>query len=206
MQTRSTTAACGLVLVWALSVGGGLIFLMRYENAPGQSADCPLSWPAASSIARIPGQYTLLVFAHPRCSCTQATLRELERLLAQEHEKLQVVVLMACPKDAGDDWLESPLVERALSLPHVQVVEDREAREATRFGVATSGQALLFDPTGRLRFQGGITPSRAHSGDNAGRSAILSVLQDNQAVETCPSAAVFGCALRADESVAGSDR
>jgi hypothetical protein len=70
---------------------------------------------------------------------------------------------------------------------------DEGGAEARRFGAATSGQALLYDAAGRLVFSGGITPARGHSGDSAGRDAIIRWVERGTAPQK--SAFVFGCSL-----------
>src|SRR5712691_5642885 len=57
----------------------------------------------------------------------------------------------------------------------------------------TSGQTVLYDSQGRLLFSGGITGSRGHSGDNAGRSSIVSLV--NAGVADQKETIVFGCPL-----------
>ena len=75
----------------------------------------------------------------------------------------------------------------------MQSVRDDGGAEARAFGVETSGQTLLYDAAGKLRFNGGITGSRGHAGDNAGRKALVALIG-----ETAPDrngASVFGCPL-----------
>jgi hypothetical protein len=75
------------------------------------------------------------------------------------------------------------------------VLSDVDGAEARRFGAETSGHTFLFDSAGRLLFNGGITESRGHSGDNAGESAIVSLVNDR--VSTRAETFVFGCSLAA---------
>jgi hypothetical protein len=73
------------------------------------------------------------------------------------------------------------------------VIRDQGGVEARRFDVEGSGHVLLYAPSGKLLFSGGITPSRGHEGDNAGRSAIVSlILRGHAPVDHTP---VFGCSL-----------
>ena len=58
---------------------------------------------------------------------------------------------------------------------------------------STSGQTLLFDRDGDLIFSGGITGGRGHSGDNAGRDAIVSLVESGES--TLDETPVFGCSL-----------
>src|SRR4051812_18830224 len=76
----------GMQVLWALWLAvliGGAGGLWSYANRPGIQADAPLRWPGASAIRPEPGRPTLLVFAHPRCPCTRASIEELSRLLAR---------------------------------------------------------------------------------------------------------------------------
>jgi hypothetical protein len=75
------------------------------------------------------------------------------------------------------------------------VIEDRGEHERRRFAVATSGQVVVYDATGRLRFSGGITADR-HGGPNPGRAAVERVLRGE--ADTPAEAAVFGCPLVCD--------
>jgi hypothetical protein len=52
---------------------------------------------------------------------------------------------------------------------------------------------MVYDAGGALLFSGGITGSRGHAGDNAGRSSIVALL--NRLPGTHTSTNVFGCSL-----------
>ncbi len=79
------------------------------------------------------------------------------------------------------------------ALPGLTIWPDLGGEEARRFGMATSGHVLLYDPEGRRIFSGGITPARGHRGDNRGRQAVLDrILGTERGIAESP---VFGCAL-----------
>lgn len=92
-----------------------------------------------------------------------------------------------------DEWVKTDLWHAAAAIPGVQVNVDHEGEEARLFQAVTSGQTLLYDSEGGLVFQGGITLSRGHAGDNPGRDAIESLLK--QKIPSATSPPVFGCAL-----------
>jgi hypothetical protein len=178
---------------WVLVIGVGLGLLWGYENGPGQAAAPPSHWPPDSSIHLATDRATLVMLTHPHCPCTRASIGELARLMAQAQGRLTAYTIFLKPTGSSDDWQKSDLWQTAASIPGVCVLQDDGGREARRFHAATSGQTLLYDPSGRLLFSGGITGSRGHSGDNAGRSAIVSLLNtgEAEAAETF----VFGCPL-----------
>jgi hypothetical protein len=51
----------------------------------------------------------------------------------------------------------------------------------------------MYDRDGRLLFQGGITISRGHAGDNPGRSALVALLNHELVSEV--ETPVYGCSL-----------
>ncbi|HYV66235.1 MAG TPA: RedB protein [Myxococcales bacterium] len=185
---------------WLAAVAGGFAFLLRYKNTPGQAGGAaPELWPAGSAIARTAGRATLLLFAHPRCVCTRASLAELNKMMASFQGRLDAKVLFWMPRDAPADWSSGDLWTSAAHIPGVAVTRDEDGREASRFGVATSGGVVLYDGSGRLLFQGGITQSRGHEGDSFGEERIVSLLTTGAADRA--DAPVFGCALNQEPPV-----
>ena len=180
--------------LWLLAAGSGMAVLWAYGATPGTPAEPPSKWPAKSTLARQAGRPTLLVFAHPHCPCSRASIEELDRLLASAGALPQVHVLFAKPDGTDPEWEHTDLWRRAAAIPGVSIDRDDGGREAERFGVATSGQVLLYDVAGDLRFAGGITPSRGHEGDSAGRSMLQNLLASRQVDQDVTP--VFGCALR----------
>lgn len=196
MSRWIVTVGC---LCCAVLIGAGFTALERYENTPGRSEPAPSVRPQLTRLPTEAGKPGLLVFAHPECSCTRATLDELARVLAQSPRPVSVCVLFSVPRHGADDWRRSEMWRQAAAIPGVQVQMDPDGVLARRFGAFTSGQTLLYGTDGRLEFRGGLTASRGHEGDNAGSDAVLALL----AGRTVPRAQtpVFGCAL-----YRGSDR
>ena len=89
---------------------------------------------------------------------------------------------------------------RAAGIPGVAVHCDEDGVECRRFHAETSGYTVLYDSRGKLLFQGGITSSRGHEGDNAGRSAVESIVQHKLFSQV--RTPVYGCSLLATESSA----
>ncbi len=170
----------------------GLTLLWRYENASGPAAAPPSQWPLASGIHLATDRATLIMLAHPHCPCTRASIGELARLMAQAQGRVTAYALFVKPAGSSDDWENTDLWRNAAGIPGVNVVVD-DGVEAQRFHAVTSGQTVLYNAEGHLLFSGGITGSRGHSGDNEGRSAIVSLLNTGEAERAETS--VFGCPL-----------
>jgi hypothetical protein len=179
--------------VWLLAAAAGLAVLWRYDNAPGENAAAPRTWPAGTTLIRSTEQPTLILLAHPQCTCTLASLAELAEALARATVRPKTYVLFLRPEGFSDEWAKSDLWRTASALPDVTVILDPEGMEARRFGVSTSGQTLLYDNTGTLLFAGGITGARAHQGDNDGRRSIVALLNRKTPGRTATN--VFGCSL-----------
>jgi hypothetical protein len=183
-----------LAAFWVITLGFGMRALIRYENAPGQVGTVPASWPAASKIPRSREHYTLVMLAHPRCPCTRASMGELAQIMARlRTAPLEAYVLFWKPKNGGAEWDDTELRRSAAEIPGVHIVTDVEGEEARLFGAETSGHAELFDATGHRIFSGGITASRGHAGDNAGETAIESLVKNRPVTQK--STLVFGCSL-----------
>jgi hypothetical protein len=180
-------------ILWLSVVGFGLHKIWRYENDPGISLSAPAQWPADSQISPAHSQATLVMFAHPQCPCTRASVGELALLMANCQGRLTAYVLFFKPKDFPADWEKTDLWHSAAAIPGVSVLQDEDGLEARRFHGATSGHTLLYDAEGQLLFSGGITASRGHSGDNVGRSAIISLLTEGKAEQK--ETFTFGCSL-----------
>jgi hypothetical protein len=179
---------------WLLAVAGGFAILWKYKTTPGDAgALSPGSWPAGTAVRPSADRATLLLFAHPRCDCTRATVAELARLMARFHERLEARVLFWTPPEAPADWSKGDLWTSAERIPGVTALRDAGGAEASRFGVATSGAVVLYDPRGRLLFKGGVTAARGHEGDSFGQERIASLLTTGTADRA--DAPVFGCAL-----------
>jgi len=195
----SITARPTLILAtWLALAGVGLSTLWSYGSAPGDPGTPPASWPLSSrggSVELRSERFTLVMFAHPHCPCTRASLEELDRLMVHAGARVAATVLFFDSPAFDEAWNESDLYERARAIPGVACRRDPLGAEARRFGAATSGHVVLYRPDGSLAFAGGITPGRGHAGDNVGRTAILALL-DGDADEA--RSAVYGCRLLDD--------
>lgn len=186
-----------LLAVWSALLGGGFWRLFMYANTPGAAAFAHPQWPADTLLSRGKKIPTLLVFAHPHCPCSEASIGELERLIPHIKGKVKVFVVFFKPNNQSNDWAKERLWEKAQVIPEVNLVLDTGGAEATRFDAKTSGQAFLYDSNGTLVFNGGITPARGHGGDNLGRDSILDFVDTGKT--DIPKTSVFGCALKNPE-------
>jgi hypothetical protein len=179
------------VIVWLAALGIGFGWLAAYKATPGEVACTDTQWPADSALRLDRQKLTLVMFLHPRCPCSRASLEELRSIINSTKDTLSVQVVFYQPDD-DDSWRTTDICTCARQLSGVRVSCDLDGGEARRFGATTSGHTFVYSPDGRLHFCGGITASRGHVGANAGSDAILALCK-NQGATECTS--VFGCAL-----------
>lgn len=179
-------------LLWAGTVAAAYQAIRRFETTPGESATAPPVWPASERIARTNGEWSLVMLVHPHCSCSRASVQELQAVLDKAPATLRTYVLVYRPSTVAAGWENTQVVENATKLRRAKVLIDENGREADRFGGFTSGQTFLYDDRGALRFAGGITSLRGHAGLNSGRTGIIDILRTRSGAGTHP---VFGCAI-----------
>ena len=174
-------------------VGAGFVRMLGYQFTNGHAGETPAHWPRGTTLPLDQERKTLIMFAHPRCPCTRASLEELNRLMARRSQSVAVHVKFLRPPRVVDGWTKTDLRQGVAAIPGINVSEDLDGSEAARFGAETSGFVVLYDPQGRLLFKGGITGSRGHVGDNEGQGAVSALLAGESSVPR--RTRVFGCSL-----------
>ncbi|QDS93935.1 hypothetical protein FF011L_27120 [Roseimaritima multifibrata] len=184
-----------MLIVWGAVVGAGIGVLWSYEHKPGTVHPTLAVWPAESEIPASQSRPTLVLFAHPKCPCTRASIGELARIMAARTGNVRAYAVFVKPLGASHEaaWEKTDLWNSAQQIPGVTAIVDIDGVEAKRFRAETSGFVVLYDHTGKLQFSGGITASRGHSGDNLGRSTIVALLTGGAAQTNNTKA--FGCGL-----------
>ncbi len=185
------------IATWALVSAVGFARLWKYEGAAGTFSTPPTHWPSQAERSADAQRATLVMLLHPKCPCSRATIDELAKVMTHCQGQLTARVLVVRPEGAGEGWEQTDLWRGAAAIPGVTLVADQDGRQARMFSGTTSGQTLLYTADGELLFSGGITASRGHSGDNAGRSIIEGLLSHE--IERSKSrqarTPVYGCPL-----------
>ena len=185
-----------VVMFWLFAVLESSIFLTSYQlrsDQPGVVA----SWPSASKIKRTHDSEHLLLFIHPKCVCSHATIDQLKQVLPLSPNDCQFSVAVYCPDGKSQSWLETRLADTIADLKPDEIRLAVDGYEAQQFGVTTSGHLLHFDNNGSLKFSGGITSSRGHRGDCIALKSLKKTLSrksvHHSQLVTFP---VFGCTIR----------
>jgi hypothetical protein len=192
---HSTFKVAVATAIWLAAVVTCMAFMSQYASKPGSAGGSLGQWPVESRIVLDAQHPTLLMFAHPRCPCTRASIRELEQVLSDCQGKVNAQVWFIKPAGTASDWTNTDLWRSAAAIPGVAVHVDENGAETHRFQGETSGQTVLYAPSGQLLFQGGITIARGHEGDNRGVDTIESLLLHKGSPPIGANTPVFGCAL-----------
>ena len=130
---------------------------------------------------------------------------ELERLASQCRDKMALRIVFVRPAGFSEGWEQAQLWNTAKRIEGAVVLSDANGLEADRFGASTSGESFLYSPAGKLLFRGGLTASRGHEGESAGRRAVADLIDRKRSEQV--QSPVFGCPLsnRSSPSLATSD-
>lgn len=190
-RLTAVTAAVAVAL-WSAGVVAGMKQIWSYESTPGGQWTVPATWPDSSLVSADGERATLVMFVHPLCACTRASLIELREALDKVSRPPAVWIVLLSPRGIVKNWNEhvGAIAER---VPEAAIVTDIDGATAAQFGAATSGHVVVYDPKGKLSFSGGITGARGHIGDNDGRRDLVAALRgrDDHGREH----PIFGCGL-----------
>lgn len=178
-----------LLSAWVVMVSAGLFVSLNYEKTPA------LTSPSANAAVDLKPKlgskdYTLVLFAHPKCPCTQATIAELDRFLSRNNN-VSTFVYFYRP-EGNTDWENAANCQLAGKIPGLVSIADFGGKEAKRLNAKASGEVFLFNSRGKLLFQGGITGARGHEGDNWGLDQISAIVHGRPVIA---KHAVYGCSL-----------
>ncbi len=179
-----------LLGVWVIVVLLGFLWVDNYSNTGSLPVDLFTEIPALSAFRKDLGKPLLLVFIHPMCSCSRATLTELDRLAASLQD-VKTYVVFTQPAGRSPAWVKNDLWDKATKMKGITPIIDGGGNEASIFKATTSGHTILFNSKGSQVYAGGLTAARGHVGEAVGQSIIkqwVSKRLDNPLFSK-----VFGC-------------
>lgn len=185
-------------LCWLGVLCAGTVAMLSHAYAVVEAGPAPASLPPVG-LTTEPGLPVVLMFIHPKCPCTRASIAELGRILAAHPERtVSAHVLVYSPGGKPDSWAEADNWKAAEAISGVRVSHDRDGALAARFGAGASGHTLVYHPGGALLYSGGITAARGHMGPSVGGVNAGKALRGEVGI---PSAPAFGCPIVGDADV-----
>lgn len=185
------------VFIWISATAMGVLALAHYSYKASVSP-AVVDWPCDSEIERDASGHVLLIFVHPKCVCSRASLTQLARICSQPTNLCAVTTVFYCPTGQLPSWSQTQLWTEADRLVECDRFIDLGGKEARRFGVNTSGHVLLFDRNGQRIYSGGITSSRGHYGSNSSSDSVVQLLQNKKPERS--ESPVFGCLMLNDSN------
>lgn len=144
-----------------VAVGIGFHSLMLYKGRAGNSHPTPNTWPTNVLLALANDKPTVVMFAHPQCPCTKASLGELESLLSKANNRIEAFIIFYRPVESGDVGVFHRIQanrEGGISESDARNVPERPSDRtpfeswtntpSIRIAKAIPGIRLRFDPNG----------------------------------------------------------
>lgn len=195
-----------LFAFWTLAVTAGAVALLNHSFDGEQTMHAPSAWPEVLGTFNPEGDaLTIVMAAHPQCSCTRASLAQLERLLARFPQQMHALVCVyQMPGQKAQAVQQSAFWKHLEALPGVEPKLDPEGTITALLGAEVSGSVAAFNRTGTLVFQGGLTASRGHEGPSLAIDHLAQLasghVPEKGAVASAP---VFGCRFESASAEGG---
>lgn len=183
-----------LGISWFVLVFIFLSYFYYVVHKPANPGSSPSSWPPNDWIKASSGIPTLILAVHPRCPCSDDTLTELGKLQTTlGSHQLEIHLLFYQPLESSPDWVEGKLWNQAKAMEAVTLHRDPGGHKAIQFGLATSGQVVVYDKQGKKLFGGGITIGSICLDENPSSRLLAKSLKDS--IPLIQETPVYGCSL-----------
>lgn len=193
MILLSRIGGAALVAVWFTAAIFGIASLHRYSGTPAPVGRSQVRWPVSSQIKPSPRKATFVLFLHPHCPCSRASVAVMNEIVTQFPSAAEYHAVFVRPTGVNDDWAETDLFRKCKSMVGLVTSIDEDGSEAKKFGAKASGQTYIYDADHRLAFSGGITPGRGMEGKGEERTMVESAL--SKKLSSPLHSPTFGCAL-----------
>ena len=92
------------VAIWLMLTATGLGALSFYAFTGSSPVQAAQQWPTNEILALDPARPVLVLFLHPRCPCSSASITELHRVLSRYPDVFQTYAVLTVPPGAASDW------------------------------------------------------------------------------------------------------
>lgn len=192
--------------VWLFCCLCATAVLTLYSHTPNDAGAAQVVLTDTNAVQLDENRPTLVMYVHPRCPCTLASVEGLARLQRKFVGRFALRVVFSVPQGMETDWHETSLWESVGRISDCERILDKGGRITRQAGAETSGTVGVYEPDGRLMFWGGVTASRGHAGDSPGTDAIAGYFnnltyQDRTNVYGCPINGPYDAACDIETSV-----
>src|SRR5437867_4170198 len=125
------------IVGWLFFIFLGMHVLWDYDYTAGNTATALAELPAINGIRGNTGRAILLMFVHPHCPCSRASVAELAVIMARSQHRVNGYVVFLQPAHYSHEWVQTALWDSAAAIPDVTPIIDNEGRYARQFGAET---------------------------------------------------------------------
>jgi len=194
---KSSWLINGMTAVWLVLSVSGICAFWNYTFVSAELSHTQNMLPSETDLSPDFEHSLLLVFVHPKCACTIATLEELKTLWSRLSQRrvapMPALTFVVRTPEELSGWDETPIVRMCREFAGGHVYFDANGVETRRFGITTSGTLALYGSHENLLYIGGITQSRGHRGPSAGSEQLFRALETGRACTS--NVPVFGCLM-----------
>lgn len=186
--------------VWLAVIAGVFLFIFWHDITPSgrlaerQTLNTVANGNLQTALETLnlnPDQLSVLVFIHPECPCTPASLRTLSRLVDECTADFDLQILVASYGDTNS--LQSTNARLAEAIPKATVQPDPNGTIAQSLDAHVSGTICVVAPNNNLLYLGGLTNSRGCETIGPHFQIIKQVIQNRWSAAVTTS--VYGCDL-----------
>lgn len=182
-----------IMAIWLAAVTVGFYTLLSYSFTTKPLTLSDKVWPMKSKLIH-GDKPALVMFLHPYCPCSKASLNQLMQLLTKQNlENIKINFVFYKPSQDYSEWQKGTLWSIAETIPGANLIIDKDGKEFKNFHPGSSGDVFFYDTKGHLVFRGGITPERGHMGPNFGESQLKRAI--NGKYDNLSIFPVLGCSL-----------
>jgi hypothetical protein len=109
---------------WVSFVAIGFLILAEEQFTPVKVMPRVALFPPNCGFQLVSDKPTLVLFAHPHCPCTLASLHELAVLIAQTKNRVSAIVVFTIPDGVPAGWEQGDLWDSAKTIPGLHVIRD----------------------------------------------------------------------------------
>src|SRR4051812_5871669 len=115
--TARATALPVAVALWATAAALLFAVYVNHDLRPGAAARALGDWPEGSALAHSTEHDTLIMFLHPFCPCSKASVAQLNAVIRQLEHPPSVTFVMVRARGLDDASQSSPLLPLIEQLP-----------------------------------------------------------------------------------------
>lgn len=143
----------GVLATWLVVLAGSAVGMFYYSKVMHSSNEQPVNWPDNPGLVLSKSEPTLVMFIESNSVCTQASLSELDVIMAVCQKKFAAYVVLVEPEGVEENPDELFLKQTAEHIPRVHVVVDKGGKITRCFHAEPAGATFIYNESGKLIYE-----------------------------------------------------